>query len=74
MTWDQARLCLVPARAGGNTLPSGRKEVRAVLKAIREFSETHTDAPATVRDARHAIRRATAALLVEVARLDRDSD
>lgn len=45
-----------------------------MLKAIREFFDTHMDASASERDARHAIQLATAALLVEVARLDRDVD
>jgi uncharacterized tellurite resistance protein B-like protein len=43
-----------------------------MLKAIREFFDAHIGAQVSDRDARHAIQLATAALLVEVARLDRD--
>jgi uncharacterized tellurite resistance protein B-like protein len=45
-----------------------------MLNAIREFFEAHMGSAATERDARHAIQLATAALLVEVGRLDRDID
>jgi uncharacterized tellurite resistance protein B-like protein len=45
-----------------------------MLKAIREFFDAHIGADASERDARHAIQLATAALLVEVGRLDRDID
>jgi uncharacterized tellurite resistance protein B-like protein len=45
-----------------------------MLKAIREFFDSHIGAEASGRDAQHAIQLATAALLVEVARLDRDVD
>ena len=43
-----------------------------MLNAIREFFETHLDGAASAGDATRAIQLATAALLVEVARLDRD--
>jgi uncharacterized tellurite resistance protein B-like protein len=43
-----------------------------MLNAIREFFESHVDGPAGRGDERHTIEVATAALLVEVARLDRD--
>lgn len=45
-----------------------------MLKAIREFFDAHIGAEASGRDAQHAIQLATAALLIEVARLDRDVD
>ena len=45
-----------------------------MLKAIREFFDAHIGAEASGRDAQHAIQLATAALLVEVGRLDRDID
>jgi len=45
-----------------------------MLKAIREFFDAHIGAEVSGRDAQHAIQLATAALLVEVARLDRDVD
>ncbi|HSD41429.1 MAG TPA: TerB family tellurite resistance protein [Burkholderiales bacterium] len=45
-----------------------------MLTAIREFFEAHMGSAATERDARHAVELATAALLVEVGRLDREID
>jgi uncharacterized tellurite resistance protein B-like protein len=45
-----------------------------MLNAIREFFEAHMGSAATGRDARHAVALATAALLVEVGRLDREID
>jgi uncharacterized tellurite resistance protein B-like protein len=43
-----------------------------MLNAIREFFERHVDAPAARGDERHTIEVATAALLVEVVRLDHE--
>jgi uncharacterized tellurite resistance protein B-like protein len=43
-----------------------------MLNSIREFFEKRIDPPAAKADARHSIELATAALLVEVVRLDRD--
>jgi len=43
-----------------------------MLNAIREFFESHLAAPAERGDERHTIELATAALLVEVVRFDRD--
>jgi uncharacterized tellurite resistance protein B-like protein len=45
-----------------------------MLTAIREFFDTHIGASTPGRDARHAIELATAALLVEVGRLDAEID
>jgi uncharacterized tellurite resistance protein B-like protein len=45
-----------------------------MLTAIREFFDTHIGASTPERDARHAIELATAALLVEVGRLDAEID
>jgi uncharacterized tellurite resistance protein B-like protein len=45
-----------------------------MLSAIREFFEAHMASSSTEDDARQAIRLATAALLVEVGRLDREID
>ncbi len=45
-----------------------------MLNAIREFFEAHMGGTTSAGDATQAIRLATAALLVEVARLDRDID
>jgi uncharacterized tellurite resistance protein B-like protein len=45
-----------------------------MLNAIREFFDAHMGPAATERDARHAVELATAALLVEVGRLDREID
>ena len=45
-----------------------------MLTAIREFFEAHMGSAAAERDARHAVALATAALLVEVGRLDREID
>ena len=45
-----------------------------MLTAIREFFDAHIGKPASERDARHAIELATAALLVEVGRLDAEID
>ena len=45
-----------------------------MLNAIREFFEAHMGASGSASDARHAIQLATAALLVEVARLDSEID
>lgn len=45
-----------------------------MLNAIREFFEAHMASSSTEADARHAIQLATAALLVEVGRLDREID
>lgn len=45
-----------------------------MLTAIREFFDAHIGKPASERDARHAIELATAALLVEVGRLDTEID
>jgi uncharacterized tellurite resistance protein B-like protein len=45
-----------------------------MLSAIREFFEANLGPAATERDSRHAIQLATAALLVEVARLDSEID
>ncbi len=45
-----------------------------MLNAIREFFEAHMGASASASDAQHAIQLATAALLVEVARLDSEID
>ena len=44
-----------------------------MLKSIRDFFETHIAATPTPADERHSIQLATAALLVEVARIDRQS-
>jgi uncharacterized tellurite resistance protein B-like protein len=41
-----------------------------MLDAIRDFFERHIGTPEAQRDPAHAIRLATAALLVEVARID----
>lgn len=41
-----------------------------MLNAIRDFFEQHIDAPAAQGNERHSIELATAALLVEVVRLD----
>jgi uncharacterized tellurite resistance protein B-like protein len=43
-----------------------------MLNTIREFFESHLDGPAARGDEGHTIEVATAALMVEVARLDRD--
>jgi uncharacterized tellurite resistance protein B-like protein len=43
-----------------------------MLDTIREFFEKHIDAPAAQGDDRHSIELATAALLVEVVRLERE--
>ena len=43
-----------------------------MLNAIREFFESHVAAPADRGDERHTIELATAALLVEVVRFDRE--
>jgi uncharacterized tellurite resistance protein B-like protein len=45
-----------------------------MLTGIREFFEKRIGTAATEEDARHAIRLATAALLVEVGRLDSEID
>ena len=45
-----------------------------MLTAIREFFDAYISKPASERDARHAIELATAALLVEVGRLDAEID
>jgi uncharacterized tellurite resistance protein B-like protein len=45
-----------------------------MLTAIREFFDTHIGGSTSERDARHAIELATAALLVEVGRLDAEID
>jgi uncharacterized tellurite resistance protein B-like protein len=45
-----------------------------MLTAIREFFDAHIGKPASAPDARHAIALATAALLVEVGRLDAEID
>ena len=44
-----------------------------MLKSIRDFFENHIAATPTPSDERHSIQLATAALLVEVARIDRQS-
>ena len=44
-----------------------------MLKSIRDFFESHIAATPTPSDERHSIQLATAALLVEVARIDRQS-
>lgn len=44
-----------------------------MLKSIREFFENHIAATPTPSDERHSIQLATAALLVEVARIDNQS-
>jgi len=45
-----------------------------MLTAIREFFDAHIGTSVSERDARHAIELATAALLVEVGRLDAEID
>jgi len=45
-----------------------------MLTAIREFFDAHIGTSTPGRDARHAIELATAALLVEVGRLDAEID
>lgn len=45
-----------------------------MLKAIREFFETRMDAGSRQADETHAIRLATAALLVEMVRMDGEID
>ena len=45
-----------------------------MLTAIREFFDAHIGTSVSERDARHAIELATAALLVEVGRLDTEID
>jgi uncharacterized tellurite resistance protein B-like protein len=44
-----------------------------MLKSIRDFFESHIAATSTPSDERHSIQLATAALLVEVARIDSQS-
>lgn len=44
-----------------------------MLNSIRDFFDRHIGAATTPADERHSIQLATAALLVEVARIDRDS-
>jgi uncharacterized tellurite resistance protein B-like protein len=50
-----------------------RSYTRSMLNSIRDFFDRNIAAPASPADDRHAIQLATAALLVEVARIDRES-